>query len=378
LGGTAYGLYYGIFLYRHSTDLRILAIDSLLVALATWIGYFAGTFAIRRSGYALTIRTTFVLSAAVALVTLLIMNRVQTFYPALALGRGIPAGMFTAVIDIFLLQELSAAKRGQYLSINLSAEFIVTVFLPFLIGGLIKLTHGYESVFLLAAVIYAVGIFLPIHKQRRPQTELHIRDELAVLKKPGVKEFNINNALTSGADQLNGLLLAIVPFLLFKSELSVGSFTSFIALFAAIVSLLTQRTKLGHQVRLGYLGNVGRLLSNVMLCISWTPWALMIQGMVNKAMSPLNDPIFQKIRIENASAILGKELADKALALNMVTATVSFLGRAVALLVFLLVLSLNHAGQVSILRYLLITYAGWKILNYAWVISMQRRLGRAR
>jgi hypothetical protein len=104
----------------------------------------------------------------------------------------------------------------------------------------------------------------------------------------------------------------------------------------------------------------------------------MIQGMVNKAMSPLNDPIFQKIRIENASAILGKELADKALALNMVTATVSFLGRAVALLVFLLVLSLNHAGQVSILRYLLITYAGWKILNYAWVISMQRRLGRAR
>lgn len=373
LGGSAYGMYYGIFLYRQSFDIRVLVIDSLLASSATWLGYLLGTGWIHKHGYKPALRASFLLMLAVAVGTLLAMGRIRELYPLLALARGLPAGVYTAVIDVFLLQELSAAKRGKYLNINLSVEFIVTVILPFVLGSLIKFTGGYQAVFMMAAAMYVAALCLPVSERRSTGKPFSIRGELAVLRRPGMREFNINNILTSGADQLNGLLLGIVPFLLFQNELSVGSFTSFIALAAAAVSLVANRTNMGRQVKLGYLGNSGRIISNAILCISWTPWALVLQGLINKAMSPLNDPIAQKIKLENAASILGRELHDKALALNLVAATGALIGKAGALATFLLILSLSQSSQVTVLRYLLVTYALWKIVNYVWLVTMQKR-----
>lgn len=374
LGGSAYGMYYGIFLYRQSFDIRVLVIDSLLVSIATWAGYLLGTAWIHKHGYKLALRASFLLMLAVSIVTLLLMNHIRELYPLLSLARGLPGGLYAAVTDIFLLQELSAAKRSKYLNLNLSIQFIVTVMLPFLLGGIIKFASGYTDVFLLAAAIYLVALCLPVSERRNTSKTFNIRGELKVLRKPGIREFSINNALASGADQLNALLLGIVPFLLFKSELKVGSFTSFIAIAAAVISLIANRTNFGQQIKLGFVGNSGRFVSNLILCLSWTPWALMVQGMINKAMSPLNDPIAQKLQLDNASAILGRELHDKALALNLVSATVSLIGKSSALAAFLLILSINQAGEITILRYLLVTYALWKIVNYIWIVGMQRRL----
>lgn len=376
LGGAVYGLYYGIFLYRNSLDLKVLVIDSLLVALSGWIGYMVGTFWIHRSGYLKAMRLSFILLFLTSVLTLLLIDSIRTIYPLLSVMRGLPGGIYASIIDVFLLKELSSLKRGRYLNLNLSMEFTIAIIIPVLIGLIIKFS-GYRAVFLLAGLVYLAALFLPINYNKRPHSRVGLEDELHLMKLPGIKEFNFNTALTNGADQLNILLIAIVPFLIFRDELKVGSFTSVVAIVAAAVSFWFRNRRYDTQIRWGYFGNFGRLLSNFGLSIFWNPVALVFQGMINKSMSPLNDPVFRRLRVDNATKILGDELSSEALQMDMINATMAFIGECGALAIFLVILSFDSGHQILALRALLVVYGLWKIANYFWVLDMRRRLSRA-
>jgi hypothetical protein len=376
VAGSVYGLYYGIFLYRNSFDLKVLVIDTLLVAISSWVGYICGVFYIHKSGYLKALRLSFFLLFVVSLITLLVIPAIRTVYPLLSIMRGIPLGIGAAVIDTFLLKEFASASRSRFFNINLSIEFIIAVVLPVIIGGIITYLDGYRLTFMLAALVYLAALLVPIHYNKRPKSLTSLSDELHMIKKKGIKEFNLNTAVTAGADELNVLLIAIVPFLLLKSEFKVGVVTSAVAIFAAITAFLARDLSYGRQIRLGYFGNSGRLVSNFLLAIVWTPWAVIFQGLVNKGLAAFNDPVFRRLRLSSAEGVLGTDLNKEALELNLVTATMSLIGQIIALSTFLVILSLSNETQILALRYLLVAYGVWKVINYIWVLNMKRRFSR--
>jgi len=373
IAGTIFGLYYGIFLYRNSLDIKVLVIDTLLVSISGWMGYIIGVFYIHKSGYLKTLKLSFLLLFLSCLLTLYLIRSIRTTYPLISIARGVPLGIGLAVFDTFLLKEFISKSRGKFFSINLSIEFATAVLVPFALGAVILYAGGYKTTFLLAALVYLAAFFVPVRYNKRPHSDTKLSDELKLLKQKGIKEFNINTVMTSGMDELNVLLFAIVPFLLLGNEVKVGSLISLVAIVAGLTAFLSRNFRYKRQIKLGYVGNIGRLLSNTLLSVSWTPFAVVVQTLANKSLAAFNDPIFRKLRLNAAEEALGAELNKEALEFNLISATMTLLGQVMALGVFLLILSLPNENQITALRYLLTIYGFWKLINYIWVINMRRR-----
>jgi hypothetical protein len=373
VAGSVFGLYYGIFLYKNTLDIKILVIDTLLVAIAGWVGYVLGILLIHNAGYLRTLKFSFMMLAAASLLTLVLIESIRTVYPLISIARGVPLGISAAVLDTFLLKEMNPHNRGRFFNINLSIEFISAVIMPLLIGAIITYAGGYKATFLLSALLYLLASLAPLKYNKRPKSQISVHDEIKMLTRRGIKEFNFNTLLTTGMDELNVLLIAIVPFLLLKTEFKVGIVTSMVAVIAAITALISRNYHYKRQIKLGYLGNTGRLISNTLLAIFWSPVALVFQSLVNKGLAAFNDPVFRKLRLSSAEEVLGSDLNKEALELNLVTATMTLIGQSMAMMIFLVILSLSADNQISTLRYLLVVYGVWKILNYLWVLNMRRR-----
>lgn len=362
VGGTMYGLYYGVFLYRHTFSLSVLAIDGLLGGFGLWLGYVLGAYIIRRFGYGVTYRTAFALWTAIALATSLLTNHIADIFMILAVLKALPSGMYNVASDTVMLREIKTGVRSGFFQIKLALEFVATIVLPPLVGALIAYSGGYTWAFVASAAVYAGGLFVRL-RLPRPAVSIAWRDMLTTIRRPYYVHHALNRTLANGFNQLNGFAYTIIPFLLLRNELSMGLLTSAISLVAVLVALGARRIKQQHGLRVSYGAYSVRALASLLFVNSWTAPLMVAWQLVGKVMTPLHDPMQQSLDIQNDGLVLGKDMQRQALQINVLNNTLALLGTTVAFGAFLFIMHAGAEQQRNILQALIVVYASWRFVN---------------
>ncbi|HET6924331.1 MAG TPA: hypothetical protein VFH39_00690 [Candidatus Saccharimonadales bacterium] len=364
VAGTTYGMYYGIFLYRHTFSLSVLAIDGLMGGLGTWLGYMLGVVAVRRQGYNRCIRAAFVLWALVALGTALIANHITEWFILIGVLKALPGGIYSAVADTIMLREVKTCARSGFFKLNLAIEFIGSIILPAVVGAVVRGADGYRWAFVAAAVVYASGLLVR-WRLPKPTLSLDLRGLLGTFKRPLYIPHATNRTLATGFNQLNAFGLTIIPFLLLKNEFSMGLLTSMTALLAAGVALLSRRSKSQNSLKFAFGAQGVRNVFSLLFVLSWSAPFMMIWQLVGKLATPLHDPVQQSLDIHNDSLIMGRDMKTRALQINVLNNTLAFIGTSVAFTAFIAITRTDAHHQRYILELLTLAYAAWRIVNLA-------------
>ena len=362
VGGILYGLYYGIFLYKNTFSLSVLAMDGLLGGLGGWLGYILGVVIIRRFGYGFCLRAAFGIMAAVSFFTALVAGSIADWFMILAVLKALPVGMYAAAVDAIMLREVASGSRDGFLQIKLAFEFLAGIMLPSIVGALISQAHGYELAFILSGLIYVVALCVPV-KLPKPDVSLNLREIANTFKRPFYKRHAANRTVAAGFNQLNGFVLMIIPFLMLQDELKVGLLTSGIACLAGIVSLLVRKIRPRQKLKFGYVAYTVRGLASMLFISFWSAHVLMIWQLVNKLATPLHDPLQQSLDIHNDSLIMGENLQKKALHINLLNNTLFLIGTTFAYGVFYLLTKTAPGQQQLILQLLIMSFASWRFIN---------------
>lgn len=373
VGGTFFGFFYGIFLYRNTFNINILLVDLLVSSIASLAGYFLGSYATHKKGYMATIRLSLCFAALSAIIAFFYSHIIAAIFIYIAIIKGLSGGIYASVLDIYLLKEMNQRVRGRYLYLNLSIEFLITTLVPILVGAILTFGGGYRLTFLIAGLLYFSAIWIPKQYNKKPNCKFLLSDAIAITKRAHFKEFGINLAMGSGADQLNVFVIAIVPYLIIKNEFGVGLLVGASAIVASLTSFFLKNINGKYQWKIGFAGGLGRFVGNVFLAFYWSLPVLVIRGLFNNVFAVFYDPAFHKVQIGNAEKLLGKEINRQALELVFVEAVLSFFGKAFAVVLFLGILAIGGNGQSLLIRLLLPLYGIWKIADYAWILSMQKR-----
>lgn len=364
IGGSIYGLYYGIFLYKNTFSLSVLATDGLLGGVGTWLGYLLGVMIIRRYGYGVSIRTAFGLWALIAFITAIVAGHIAEWFMLIAVVKALPLGIFTAVGDTVMLRDVKTRARSGFLQIVLALEFVSGIILPSAVGAMIALTGGYQWAFITAGIIYLCAIFAPC-KLPRPTLSFNPHEVLHTFDRPLYKHHALNRTAAAGFNQLNAFALTIIPFLLLKDEFSVGLLTSVIAVVATAVALGARRIKAQHHIKLGYSAYTIRSLAALAFITIWSAPLMVVWQLVGKLVTPFHDPLQKSIDIHNDSLIMGSDVREKALEINVLNNTLVLIGSTFAFGGFLLITSTGINEQHLILQILIMGYAAWRFLNLA-------------
>lgn len=364
IGGTIYGLYYGIFLYKNTFSLSVLAVDGLLGGFGAWLGYLAGVMIIRRFGYKVPIRTSLIMWAIIAFATALIAGQIAEWFMLIAIVKALPAGIFLAVNDTIMLRDVKIKARSGMLQLILAMEFIVSIILPGIVGAMISFSGGYEWAFLTAGLVYILASLLPCNLPR-PNVSFSLRGLVPILKRPLYKHHAINRTAAAGFNQLNAFALTIIPFLLLENELSVGLLTSLSALIAALIALAARKIKHKHHLLLGYSAYGIRSVAALCFVVLWSAPVMVLWQLVGKLVTPFHDPLQKSIDIHNDTLIMGQNAREKALEINVLNNTLVLIGTTVAFGGFLLLTSAGASEQRSILQMLIMVYAAWRFINLA-------------
>lgn len=374
--GTLYGLYYGVFLYKHTFSLSTLALDGLLGGFGVWLGYLLGVMVIRRAGYGRCIRLAFGLWAIIALMTALIAGHIAAWFVPLAVLRALPGGLYAAAADCIMLREIKAERRSGFMQLNLALEFVASIILPSAVGALISTTGGYQWAFAAAAVMYA-ATFAWRCNLPKPHVSFSPRELAQTLRRPLYGPHALNRTLAAGFNQLNAFALTIIPFLLLKNELSMGLLTSACALVAAMVAVAVRRVKTAHSFKLGYGAYALRTVGSLLFVGMWTAPLMLVWQLVGKLVTPLHDPLQQSLDIHNDSLILGESARRQALQINVLNKTLALVGSTVAFGLFIVITRTSSDQQRVILQGLILLYAAWRFMNLAasaWVNKHARDL----
>ncbi len=372
VGGIVYGLYYGVFLYKNTFSLSVLAMDGLLGGFGAWLGYLAGVAIVRRYGYGRCIKLAFGSWALVSLMTALMASNIAEWFMLIAVIKALPGGMFAATADTLMLREVTNKARNSYLQIKLALEFLAAVILPTLIGALVRFNDGYRLAFLLSAIIYAAALFVPL-RLARPELHFSVSGMLAIFKRPLYRRHAANRTLGAGFNQLNGFVIMIIPFLLLHDELKLGLLTSAIALMAGIVSIVMRRVKATHKLKLGFTSYTVRALASLLFVSVWTAPILLVWQLVNKLVTPMHDPLQQGLDIHNDQLIMGADVKDRALDINVLNNTLLLVGTTIAYGAFYFITRLNPGDQRLLLQVLIMAFALWRFVNLAVSANINRR-----
>lgn len=369
VGGSIYGLYYGVFLYKETFSLSVLAMNGLLGGLGTWLGYIAGILLLRRFGYSACFKISFAIMSAVAFFTAVVSGRIADWYMLLAVARTIPAGIYTASVDTMMIREFQSKLRNSFLQIKMSIEFTVSVVLPIVVGAVISQAGGYRLSFILAGGLYAAALLLPLHLPK-PHVTLHVSEIIRTFKRPFYKRHAVNRTAAAGFNQINGFVVMIIPFIMIKDEFSVGILMSIFALAAAVVSLKVRHVKQDDKLKVGFIAYCVRCAMSFLFVFSWTAPIMIAWQLINKLVTPLHDPLQQGLDIDNDSLIMGKDLQEKALNINVLNNTLLFIGSTAAYAAFLFITKAASNQQALTLQLLVISFALWRFVNLsatAWI-----------
>jgi hypothetical protein len=371
VGGTVYGLYYGVFLYRHTFSLSVLALDGLMGGIGTYLGYILGVMAVRRFGYSWCIRVAFALWAIICGGTALISGHIAAWFMLIAVLKAIPGGLYAANADVIMLREVKVGARSGFFRLNLAVEFIATIILPTLVGAMVHFTGGYNYAFLAAAAMYACGLLVRT-KLPRPTLSFNLSESLSLFRRPLYRTHALNRTVANGMNQLNAFAITIIPFLILQNEFSMGLLTSLGALAAAVIAFAANKIKRKHQEDVAYGAHGLRTAAAIVFAHGWSAPLMGAWQTVGKLMTPLHDPVQQGLDIQNDSLILGKDARRHALQINLVNNTLALIGTTVAFSLFLLLLQASHEQQRTILQSLLVMYAGWRLLNFGISAAINR------
>jgi hypothetical protein len=372
VGGLLYGLYYGVFLYKNTFSLSILALDGLLGGFGLWLGYLIGVACIKRAGYGRTIKLAFGLFAAVALLTATLANHIADYFIVLAVLRTLPAGIYLAVGDTILLRDVHASARAGFLQLKLAFEFIAGIILPTLIGAMIKLSGSYHLAFILAALIYIAALFVPI-RLPNPVLRFNFKDLYRLFKRPFYTHQVANRTLSAGFNQVNGFVIMIIPFLMLKNEMNVGLLVSATALLSAGMSLYARRLRNHQTLRYGYSAYAVRAAAGVAFIAFWSAPVLLVWQLINKLMTPLHDPLQQRLDIENDQLILGEDVRGQALTISLVNSTLLLIGTTAAYGAFFFITKAVSGDQRLVLQLMIGGFAAWRFINLAITVWINRK-----
>lgn len=364
IAGSVYGLYYGVFLYKNTFSLQVLAIDGLLGGLGIWLGYLLGVTIVKRWGYGSAIKWAFALWAGIAFATAAMTTHIATWFMVFAILRAIPGGIYGAVGDTIMLRDVKSTSRSGFFKMNLAIEFAASIVLPAAVGALISYSQGYEWAFVVAGALYLAGLFHRC-KLPRPQLSLDTRGMLELFRRPLYPAHAVNRTLSSGFNQLNAFALTIVPFLLLEDELSVGLLTSASAVVAIVVALGSRKLKTQRLMKIGYSAYGLRSVAAFLFVTVWTAPMMAMWQLVGKVLTPLHDPLQQSLDIHNDGLILGKDAKKQALQINIVNTTLKFAGSTIAFGGFVLITQVDASQQKAILASLIMAYAAWRFVNLA-------------
>jgi hypothetical protein len=362
VGGIVYGLYYGIFLYKSTFSLTVLALDGLLGGFGVWFGYLLGVVAIKKVGYSLGFKVTFGTWAFIAVITALVANNIAEWFMILAILKGIPAGMYTSLCDAIMLREIGKTTRNSFLQIKLALEFLAGVVLPVLVGALVVHGSGYKLSFVIAGVIYMVGILIPVSLPK-PEVSFSWREVFQTFKKPLYPKHAANRTASAGFNQINAFVLMIIPFLMLKNEMKVGFLTSGIALVAALMSLAVRKIKTGQKLKFAFGAYTMRALISMTFVVLWKAPVLMVWQLVNKLATPFHDPLQQGLDIHNDSLIMGTDVQAKALNINVLNNTLILAGTTAAYGAFFFITRAANGQQRFVLELLILSFAAWRFVN---------------
>jgi hypothetical protein len=362
VASTLYGLYYGVFLYRHMFSLSVLAVDALLGAFGAYAGYLLGVRLVRHRGYGRAIRTSFLLWTVLCFGTAMLSQHIAAVYMYLAVLKGLPGGMYSAATDTMMLREVKSTARSGFFQLNLAIEFVASMVLPAAVGALISVTGGYVWAFVAAGSVYTAGLFVPC-RLPKPEVFFTWRGMPQLLRRPHYAPHALNRTVANGMNQLNIVCYTIIPFLLLKSELNMGLLTSIVSVLAALVALGARRLKQHNNLRLGYAAYSVRALGALAFVNFWSAPYMMAWQLIGKVATPLHDPLQQSLDIHNDSLILGEDLQTRALQINVLNNTLALIGTTLAVGAFVLITRTSTDQQRAILQALIIIYSGWRFVN---------------
>lgn len=374
IAATVYGMYYGVFLYKQTFSLSTLALDGLFSGFGTWIGYLVGVVVIQRLGYKSCFKIAIVGWMTISFVTVLISSHIAEWFIVLAVLRAIPNGMYIANCDTIMLREVMHKQRSGFLQLKMAFEFMTGVVLPPVIGLVLGLEGGYQWIFGIAGSIYLIALFVPIVNNKH-DLHLSIKEMIRTFKRPHYKLHAFNRTTAAGFNQLNGFVIMILPFLLLKSELKMGLLTSLTAFCAGIVALLMRNVKPHKSLGIGYMAFGIRSVTSLVFVMIWTAPFMLVWQLVSKLVTPMHDPLQQSLEVHNDSLIMGKDVANKALNINVLNFTLWFLGATFAYGGFYVITRAASGQQQILLQAIILTYTAWRVVGLA-VASLINRNAR--
>lgn len=362
--------YYQILLYKETGSLSILVADWLIFHLAIWIGFIFGSLIIEKLGYVNTFKLSFVLLGLSSLVIALNVHSITTFYVLFAIIRAFPRGFFWPIHHTYLLREFRTEERNGIISSIESLGYILSIIFPVLIGLILSTSSDYSLVFLIGAFILLLAAMVPWKYNKKPEAQITSKEILRIIKDSKFKSYAIINIIGAGMDVNIILIFLIIPFLFTQSEFEVGLIASAMNLIAAFFVFSRRKRKIEQEIRIGYVGHIIYSFAIFVFTFIFTFPMMLIRGLIAIVTGSMVNPLEQKIDLKIRQNILGKDIKESAVEMNIVIETLYLIGRVIALGILLVLVNINIEDKLLGFKIFIFIQGIWYFVYYVILLRL--------
>jgi MFS family permease len=366
--------YYSILLYKQTGSIRVIAIDHLLLAIGIWIGFIISTFYLDKIGYLRSFRLMMILNALFTASFLLFMNDIYKVYIITGFLRGIFHGLYWSLEHSFKLKEIHGQNRGSFLNISFSIDQIIRIIIPVLAGSLIAYTKNFNLLFALGSMVYLIAALFPFSYNKKPRSKIRSEEITRILNFPNFKYFIVLNMFFVGFGTLFGTMISIVPYIILKDEFEVGMLGSFIGICAALLSVFERKFKVTRKIKLGYLGALLYFITSLILAFFWSIPFLIVRSFAVTLLGVLTDVVSWDLDYRMREKILGKNIQESAHELNLIIETSYFIAKSIALIIFILILSIENINVIDFVRILIGSLSVYIIICFTLQVRLAKKL----
>lgn len=353
--------FYAILIFKTFNNATNIFIDTLVVVIAMWVGFIVGSFLISYLGYIGSFKLSFLLISITSIFIALTLNYFSTLFIVFAILRGFSRGLFWSTHNVYILKEFNLYKRNRTLSNILSFNAIFSIILPLLIGSTLTYQGDYSLIFILGGLVS----FLTIIPKWRYNKYIHSKVKLSefreIIKDKRFNTYSLLIGAYQGIETSLVISFLLIPFLFIKEEFGVGIYMAIFNFISAFLIFTLRNSKLEKSKRGALIGSIINLIGNSLLSLVWTFPMLIIRNILVTLGNSTSKPLEVKLDIGIRAKILGNNINESSIEMNIITESIYTLGRVVVIFLMILGIALSN-DLVSIFKVLLVISSLYNIL----------------
>lgn len=370
-------------IYRITNTIESILLSHLLYFFGALIG-FLFFYAIRiKTSVSTLFRITMVFNILLSIYLIIFYSKITSLsliLPLFAL-RGLGVASFAIGFHTSFITGIKDKQRDSFSLLFRSIYTVLPVFLPLLGGYIISnfnfsffpsnqmLPDGYYPLFILGLILGIIFlIFSPTIKLSEDFSG-GIKTPIKLLFNKKIRSIRNYLIFNAGVDGLKVAIYGLLGFLILTNELSLGLFSSALALLGSIYFLLINKVeKKFHIRRIGFfvVGLFGDVLTQLVLLVDTTFIGLLIRSIASTLLTPLK-AVFGTNMIRHKYDVYSKELNVSKSSFILFQEMSYFIGRLIAFSFILLLIRFVATDMTILLKYSLVLFIVVDILEYFFI-----------